>query len=76
MEAEGGMSSPGVRNQRATATASKITLDGQEVFFAAYNIAGNNYCKLRAIGQALDFAVLWDGENNTIVIDTSTGYTK
>ncbi|MCL1829518.1 MAG: hypothetical protein FWG32_08520 [Oscillospiraceae bacterium] len=41
----------------------------------AYNIDGNNYFKLRDIGLLFDFGVEWDGENNTIVIDTSTGYT-
>jgi hypothetical protein len=30
---------------------------------------------LRDIGQALDFGVTWDGAKNTIVIDTTTGYT-
>ena len=41
----------------------------------AYNIDGNNYFKLRDIGEVFDFGVDWDGATNTIVIDTSKGYT-
>lgn len=56
-------------------TDSKILLNGSEIQFTAYNIDGNNYFKLRDIGQAFDFGVDWDGEQNSIVIDTSKGYT-
>jgi len=58
----------------AVPTSSKILLDGKEVAFTAYNIDGNNYFKLRDIGQAFDFGVDWDGARNTIVIDTGKGY--
>jgi alpha-tubulin suppressor-like RCC1 family protein len=58
-----------------TATSSKIYLDGKQVSFTAYNIEGNNYFRLRDIGEAFNFGVDWDGANNTIVIDTSKGYT-
>jgi hypothetical protein len=60
----------------ATPTTSKITLDGKDVSFDAYNIGGNNYFKLRDIGQAFDFGVDWDGARNTVVIDTGKGYTS
>ena len=56
-------------------TKSKIYLDGEETQFTAYHIDGNNYFKLRDIGQTFDFGVTWDGAKNTIVIDTSIGYT-
>jgi hypothetical protein len=56
-------------------TASKIYLDGKEVSFTVYIIEGNNYFKLRDVGEAFDFGVNWDGANQTIVIDTSKGYT-
>jgi hypothetical protein len=69
------MEGKGAGNKTAIPTTSKITLDGKEVSFTAYNIGDNNYFKLRDIGAALDFGVTWDGENNTIVIDTSKGYT-
>ena len=38
-------------------------------------ISGNNYFKLRDIGQMFDFGVDWDSARNTIVIDTGKGYT-
>ena len=71
----GEMASGSAGNKSATPTTSTIYLDGTEVSFTAYNIGGNNYFKLRDIGEAFDFGVVWDGARNTIVIDTSTGYT-
>ena len=59
----------------AKLTDSKILLDGTEVSFTAYNIEDNNYFKLRDIGAAINFGVDWDEAQNTIVIDTSKGYT-
>jgi len=59
----------------AAPTSSKIYLDGKEVNLTAYNIDGNNYFKLRDIGQAFNFGVTWDGARNTIAIDTGIGYT-
>jgi hypothetical protein len=40
-----------------------------------YIIEGNNYFKLREIGETFDFGTDWDGANQTIVIDTSKTYT-
>jgi hypothetical protein len=71
----GEMTAKGAGNKTPTLTSSKIYLDGKEVALTAYNIEGNNYFKLRDIGQAFDFGVDWDGAANTIVIDTSKGYT-
>lgn len=59
----------------AKSTTSKVYIDNKEVQLTAYNINGNNYFKLRDIGKALNFGVIWDGGNNTIKIDTSIGYT-
>ena len=55
-------------------TPSKVYINGKEVQFTAYNIDGYNYFKLRDIGKALNFGVLWDGANNTIRIDTTEDY--
>ena len=65
----------------ATAVAAAITaeptwqniyVDGAQVSMTAYNIAGNNYVKLRDIGQGVGFNVYWqDG----VQIDTDTPYT-
>jgi hypothetical protein len=71
----GEMASKGAGDKTATPTSSKITLNGNDVLFTAYNIDGNNYFKLRDIGQAFNFGVDWDGAEQTITIDTSKGYT-
>ena len=71
----GEMSSKGTGNKTPTATTAKIYVDGKEVSFTAYNIDGNNYFKLRDIGEMFNFGVEWDGAKNTIVIDTSIVYT-
>lgn len=62
--------------KNAVATTSKIYLDGREIKLQAYSIEGYNYFKLRDIGKALNFGVIWDGANNTIRIDTNVGYTE
>ena len=68
------MTGKGGGTKEATPTDSRIILNGREVQFAAYNIDGNNYFKHRDIGEAFDFGVDWDGDRNTIVVDTSKGY--
>jgi len=70
----GEMAVPGTQNAPPVPTSARICLDGREVALTAYNIGGNNYFKLRDIGQALDFGVDWDAEGNTVLIDTSQGY--
>jgi thiol-disulfide isomerase/thioredoxin len=55
-------------------TDSKIFTDGKPASFTAYNIDGNNYFKLRDVGQTFDFSVEWDSGSSTIVIDTDKGY--
>lgn len=42
----------------------------------AYNIDGNNYFKLRDLGEALNFSVTWGAANNMIRIDTSAEYSQ
>lgn len=70
------MAGKGTVNKTATPTASKILLDGKEIAPTGYNIGGNNYFKLRYIGQLFDFGVTWDEDNNRIIINTSLGYTS
>ena len=71
----GEMTGAGAGAKFPTETTSKILKDGAEIKLTAYNIDGNNYFKLRDIGLAFNFGVTWDGARNTIVIDTSIGYT-
>jgi hypothetical protein len=71
----GEMTGKGDGAKSASPTDSKVYIDGDEVQFTAYNIDGNNYFKLRDIGEAINFGVDWDDARNTIVIDTGKVYT-
>jgi uncharacterized membrane protein YgcG len=71
----GEMQGKGAGDKTPAVTTAKIIKDGKAVSFTAYNIEDNNYFKLRDIGEAFDFGVMWDGATNTIIIDTSKGYT-
>ena len=71
----GEMASKGSGDKQGIPTTSAIYKDGSPVSFTAYNIDGNNYFKLRDIGAAFSFGVDYDSATNTVVIDTSKGYT-
>ena len=56
----------------AEPTWQNIYVDGKQVSMTAYNIGGNNYVKLRDIGQQVGFNVYWrDG----VQVDTNVPYT-
>ena len=56
----------------AERSTQPIYVDGQRVQMEAYNIGGNNYVKLRDIGQAVGFNVFWqDG----VQVDSTADYT-
>jgi len=64
----------------AIPTTQKITVDGEEVNFRAYNIKGHNYFMLRDVahifkGTAAEFEVGWDGEKFAISLETGKPYT-
>ena len=61
-------------NKTPSISESKVYFNGKEVKFTAYNIGGNNYFKLRDIGETLDFKITWDSASNTISINTGAGY--
>jgi len=71
----GELQGKGAGHKKAVSTASVIYLDGIEIKLTAYNIENNNYFKLRDIGEAFDFSVVWDAKSNTVIIDTTKGYT-
>ncbi|MCL1859126.1 MAG: copper amine oxidase N-terminal domain-containing protein [Oscillospiraceae bacterium] len=73
-EVGGEMTTKGTARKSAAETTSKIYLDGEEINLNAYNISGNNYFKLREIGKTFDFRVDWDGDKNTIIIDSNKSY--
>lgn len=52
-----------------------IFVDGRWVEMKAYSIEDNNYFMLRDIGQAFDFNVYWDGDANSVMIETDMPYT-
>lgn len=51
---------------------SPIFVDGQQVQITAYNIAGNNFVKLRDIGRAVGFNVYYQ---NGVQVDSDAPYT-
>ncbi len=62
-------------DQTAVANTSPIYMDGELADLAAYTINENNYFKLRDLGELFGFNVSWDGEANSIIINTSEAYT-
>ena len=50
-----------------------VYVDGQQVFMTAYQIGGNNYMKLRDIGEAVGFNVYWDG--TSVRVESDQPYT-
>ncbi len=62
------------KSRQAEPSSAAIYLDGREIHLTAYNIGGNNYFKLRDLGEALDFSVEWDSESNAVYIETAYGY--
>ena len=57
----------------ATLSTQAIYVDGRQVSLTAYAINGNNYVKLRDIGEAVDFNVYWDGK--AVQIESGQPYT-
>jgi hypothetical protein len=70
----GEMAGRGDERKLPVPTSSRIILDGAEVIFTAYNIDGNNFLRLRDVGEAFGFGVIWDEAHRAIFIDTSMGY--
>ena len=58
----------------ATASTQRFYLNGQTIQLEAYAIHGNNFVKLRDIGQAVDFGVIYDGTTNSVYIDPNSPY--
>ena len=58
----------------AQQSSQKIVVDGKPVQIEAYSIGGNNYCKLRDVGRAMNFSVEYDPLTNTVRIDSGAPY--
>lgn len=54
----------------AVESSSKLIIDGKETKVTAYNINGNNYYKLRDLGEGLKFNVSWQPETDAIFLYT------
>ena len=69
-----GTASAAVQQLTATSTTQTFYVDGQQMWFEAYHIHGNNFVKLRDLGQAVDFGVTYDAATNSVHIDSTQPY--
>ena len=59
----------------AERSSHRIFVDGQEVQMEAYVINGNNYVKLRDIGEQVGFNVCWDSDAKCVQVESKKPYT-
>ena len=64
-----------VESLKATLSTNRILVDGEEVHLTAYNINGNNYVKLRNIGEQVGFNVYWDSDAKCVQVESGKPYT-
>lgn len=55
-------------NKAASLTNASVYLDGKPLNLTAYSIGGNNYFKLRDLGDALGFGVDWNADTMTMIL--------
>jgi hypothetical protein len=70
----GGITAAATAGIIAMPTSSKVILNGTEIPIEAYTIHGNNFFMLHDIAKNVDFSAVWDGPNNSILIDTLRGF--
>ncbi|WP_036730508.1 stalk domain-containing protein [Peptoniphilus mikwangii] len=56
------------KNLDAKKSTQNITIDGNEIYYDGYNINGNNFFKLRDLGQTIGFYVDYDEKEDTVII--------
>jgi len=71
---------PDTEPPNAISISSKVTVNGDEIEFDAYNIEDDNYFKLRDLAYVLSrtekqFDVGWDNENDAITLTSGKLYT-
>ncbi len=54
----------------ASVTTASVYLNGRSLSLTAFEIDGNNYFKLRDLGEALGFGVDWDESTSTVLLRT------
>ena len=62
----------GILAERST---HRIVVDGKEVQMEAYVINGNNYVKLRDVGEQVGFNVYWDSDTKCVQVESEKPYT-
>lgn len=58
----------------ARPSSQTFYIDGQQAALTAYSIGGNNYVRLRDIGKAVDFGVVYDAATNAVYINSTQSY--
>lgn len=61
-------------NQTAEDSTAPLYRDGERVNYTGYNVNDNNYYKLRDIAEDFDFGVTWEGETQSVYIETDEEY--
>ncbi len=65
----GGEVQPGSdQSETAVPSSHSLYVDGKEVSLSAFNIGGNNFFKLRDLGELLNFTVDYDNATRTMLI--------
>ncbi|MBR2742686.1 MAG: hypothetical protein IKD89_03760 [Clostridia bacterium] len=54
----------------AVASSQAIMINGRRASLTAYNIGGNNFFKLRELGESLGFDVDYDADTATMLVDS------
>ena len=60
----------------AEPTTQSFYINGEKIDLLAYVIGGNNYVKLRDVGQAVGFRVAYDAAANSVRIEPDKPYTE
>lgn len=60
----------------ANPSSQRFYLDGQQITLTAYEIGGSNYVKLRDIGKAADFGIVYDAATNSVIISPDQPYAE
>ena len=68
--------SAALENLNAMTSAQTFYMDGHQIYLEAYSINGNNYVKLRDIGQAVNFNVSYDAQTNSVRIAPNEPYSE
>lgn len=72
----GGPAAGAMASLMAAPSSQTFYLDDQRISLEAYEINGNNYVKLRDIGQAVGFNVTYDAAANSVRIEPEKPYTE